>query len=81
VFSGILLRWRVRYLDRALWFGPVLYSLVVSTTVANIAAQVLNVGGFAFAPGPACYFFGIVWFLLYSCILLMRIVFIRPAQP
>lgn len=77
-FSVLMFRWRTRYLDRSLWFGPIMISMVVATTVANIVAQVMNVGGFAFEPGPACYFFGIIWFLLYSCTLLMRIVFIRP---
>ncbi len=78
VFSVILLRWRRRYLDRELWFGPLLLSLVVATTVANALAQILNSSGVVFEPNPACYFFGVVWFLLYGCLLLMRIVFLRP---
>ena len=78
VFSLILLRWRRRYLDRELWFGPTLFSLVASTTVANALAQLLNSSGVAFEPNPACYFFGVVWFLLYGCLLLMRIVFLEP---
>lgn len=79
-FSLILMRWRRRYLERELWFGPVLFSLIASTTAANALAQTLNALGLAFGSSPACYFFGVVWFLLYGCILLMRIVFYRPQQ-
>lgn len=78
VFSSILFRWRRRHLRRELWFGPVLYSLVVTTTGVNFLAQMLNASGMAFEPGPTACFFGVVWFLLYGCVLLMRIVFLRP---
>jgi len=77
-FSAILLRWRRRRLDPELWFGPVLFFLVAGTTAVNIIAQALNSSGLAFEPSPACYFFGVVWFLAYGCLLLMRIVFLRP---
>ncbi len=31
--------------------------------------------------GPTIPFFGIVWFLLIACLMLARIVFLRPGRP
>ena len=79
-FSGIQLRWRRRYLDRKLWFGPVMFTLVVTTMAANGIAQVLNSVGVVPRASAACFYFGVTWFLLYGCIVLARIVFLRPRQ-
>ena len=80
IFSVLMIRWRRRYLDRELWVGPILFSLLVGTTGANILAQALNLSSVVFQPNSTCYFFGVVWFLSYGCLLLMRIVFIPPSQ-
>ena len=53
-------------------------SLVVVTSVATGLAQLLNATGALFDPGPACFFFGIVWLLAYASVTLIRIVFMRP---
>ena len=71
---------RRRNLDRELWLGPILLTLVAASTVANLLAQLLNVSGMLFEPNPGCYFFGVVHFLLFSCLVLMRIVFVRPVR-
>ena len=77
-FSAILLRLRRKYLKRALWFGPALFTTIFTTTVVNVCAQVLNSSGFLFEPNATCAFFGIVWFLMYACLMLARIVFLPP---
>jgi len=77
----LLMRWRNRYLDRALWFGPALYTLIIFTTAANLLAQLANIFGIVFLPNATCYFFGIVWFLAYACIMLARVFFLRPTEP
>ena len=79
--SVLLLRWRNRYLDRALWLGPALFTVVIVTTAANLLAQLANVTGIGFEPNATCYFFGIVWFLAYACLMLARTFFLRPTEP
>lgn len=69
---------RRRYLDRRLWFGPIATSLFVTSAVANLLAQTFNVAGALFEPSLACYFFGVVYFLMGGCVMLVRIVFVRP---
>jgi hypothetical protein len=78
VFSAILGRLRRQHLERALWLGPALFTTIVATTVVNLCAQILNSAGFWFAPNATCTFFGIVWFLMYACLMLVRIVFRPP---
>ena len=78
VFSAILLLLRRQHLERALWFGPSLLATISITTVVNLCAQILNSGGFLFEPNATCAFFGIVWFLMYACLVLARIVFLPP---
>ena len=77
-FSTILLRWRQRHLDPEHWFGPVLFAVVSVTSAINLLAQVMNFVGLPFSPNAASYFFGVVWFLGYACLMLVRIVFLRP---
>ena len=78
VFSAILLLLRRQHLERALWFGPSLLATIFITTVVNLCAQILNSGGFLFEPNATCVFFGIVWFLMFACLMLVRIVFLPP---
>lgn len=80
VFSRVTVLLRRRHLERALWFGRVPASIIVSTVVLNLALQLLNVGGFLFVPGPTCVFFGVMWFLVYACLILVRIVFVPPSS-
>ena len=77
-FAAILLRLRRRYLESARWFGPALFATVSITAVLNLFAQVLNSSGLLFGPNATCAFFGIVWFLMYACLMLARIVFLSP---
>ena len=79
-FAIIMPRLRREHLDRGLWFGPVLYPTIAAVTLFNGAAQVANLSGLLAPPGPACVFFGVVWFLMYSCLILTRIVFIPPRK-
>lgn len=76
----LLLPARRRTLDRELWLGPVTVAAVGLSYAANLLAQALNVAGVWFAPNATCYFFGVVLFLLFGCMMLMRIVFVRPAS-
>lgn len=78
VFTFLTVQLRRRHLDRSLWMGPALVSTIVVTIGLNFVAQVLNLSGLLFAPGPTCVFFGVVWFLLYACLILVRIVFVPP---
>jgi len=80
VFSAMLSRWRRLYLERALWLGPTLFATIVVTTGVNLGAQILNAVGYGFAPNAACTFFGVVWFLMYACLMLVRIVFRPPGS-
>lgn len=80
VFSLVTLRLRRRHLERALWFGPVVMSIIVLTIGLNLLAQLLNASGLVFAPGPASAFFGVAWLLLYACLVLVRIVFVPPGS-
>ena len=77
-FSTVSLRWRRRHLDPEHWFGPTLFAIIGVTVVANLIAQVMNFLGLLFPPNPTIYFFGVVWFLGYACLMLARIVFMRP---
>lgn len=79
-FTLLLLRWRNRYLDRALWFGRPLFALVTVTTFANLFAQLANVFGLVYQPNATAYYFGIVWFLAYACLMLARVFFLRPTE-
>ncbi len=79
-FTAILVHLRRQYLERALWIGPTLLTTILVTTVVNLIAQILNSGGFLFEPNATCTFFGIVWFLMYACFMLMRIVFLPPGS-
>ena len=78
IYSVILLRLRRQHLERSHWFGPALLSTIFITTVLNLFAQVLNSSGLLFEPNATCAFFGIVWFLMYACLMLVRIVFLPP---
>ncbi|MFQ5471423.1 MAG: hypothetical protein ACE5FA_00880 [Dehalococcoidia bacterium] len=80
VFSAILLDLRRKHLERALWFGPVLLATISISTVTNLCAQALNSTGFLFEPNATIAFFGIVWFLMYGCLMLVRIVFLPPGS-
>jgi hypothetical protein len=77
-FSAVLLRLRRQYLERALWLGPALFVTISITTVLNLLAQILNSSGLLFGPNATCPFFGIVWLLMYACLMLVRIVFVPP---
>ncbi len=77
-FLVILVLLRRRHLDRALWFGPSMLAAISITAVVNLCAQILNSGGFLFEPNATCAFFGIVWFLMFACLMLARIVFLPP---
>ena len=79
-FSAIMLHLRRQYLERALWLGPALASTISITTMVNLFAQTLNSSGFLFEPNATCAFFGIVWFLLFACLMLVRIVFLPPGS-
>jgi len=78
--SVILVRLRQKHLERALWLGPVLGAMIVVTTLVNLSTQILNSGGFLFEPNAACAFFGIAWFLMFACLMLVRIVFLPPGS-
>ncbi len=80
-FATILLRMRRTHLDRAYWFSPMLFAVVAVTGLMNLSAQILNAAAVPFPPSPTVPFFGIVWFLLYACLMLVRIVFLRPREP
>jgi hypothetical protein len=80
VFTVAMLRLRRKHLERALWFGRALTLTTSGTTVLNLVAQLLNVAGFPFEPNATCAFFGVVWFLLYGCLILVRIVFVPPGS-
>ena len=79
-FTVLLMRWRTRYLDRELWFGRALFAGVVVTTGANLLAQLANVTAVGLRPNATCYFFGVVWFLAYACLMLARVFFLRPTE-
>jgi hypothetical protein len=69
---------RRRYLDRELWFRPIISAPFAALAAATMLAQTLNASGMLFEPNAAWYFFGVLFLLLASCLLLMRIVFVRP---
>ncbi len=76
-FFVILSLLRRRHLERAHWLGPSVLAAVSVTALVNLGAQILNSGGFLFEPNATCAFFGIVWFLMFACFILARIVFLR----
>ena len=78
--SVVVLPARRRYLDRGLWLGPTSWAVVVASAMTNLLAQTLNATGIWFEPNATCYFFGVVYLLFAGCLLLLRIVFVRPAQ-
>ncbi len=77
-FAVISVRLRRHHLQRALWFGPAVTFTIGSTILLNLLFQLLNATGVLFAPGATCVFFGVVWLLLYACLILVRIVFVPP---
>jgi hypothetical protein len=80
VFSVAMVRLRRKHLEPALWFGRALTLTTFGTTLVNLVAQLLNVVGFPFEPNATSAFFGVVWFLLYGCLILVRIVFLPPGS-
>ncbi len=77
-FFAVLTVMRRRHLERELWVGPSMLAAVSVTALVNLGAQILNSGGFLFEPNATCAFFGIVWFLMFACFMLARIVFLPP---
>ena len=77
-FFVIVVLLRRRHLERAQWVGPSMGAAVSVTALVNLGAQILNSGGFLFEPNATCAFFGIVWFLMFACFILARIVFPSP---
>jgi len=79
--GGVFMRLqRRRLLDRSLWFGAGLMAAVGASAALVVAAQVANVLALGIEPGAGAPYFGIVWLLAFACIMLLRIVFMRPGE-
>lgn len=71
---------RNRHLHPALRLGPALVTAVIGSAALNLVFQLLNVSGLVFEPNATCYFFGVIWFLGFACLLFVRIFFYRPTE-
>ncbi len=78
-FAVVSVRLRRQHLERSLWLGPAVISTVATSRLLILVFLLLNTTGLVFAPGPVWVFFGVVWLLLYACLILVRIVFVPPS--
>jgi len=79
VCGGVFMRLqRRRLLEPSLWFGPALMGTVGLAAALIVGAQLANLLRLGIEPGAAPPYFGIVGLLIFACIMLLRIVFVRP---